>query len=151
MDRGDRLAWLWGFLLLAASTAVTGGAELKPQLGPVEEGVLLDDFTMESQAAWKPSAGSNVGYRLETGRNIPGVASSLMQIELSRKDPTDSAPGHNWFSMKRSLPASGRMSLRQSPEISNTSAVPMRASSSSRVRTSKLLRPVFRMSNRAWN
>lgn len=44
-------AWLWGFLLLTASTAVTGGVELKPQPGPVEEGVLLDDFTMESQAA----------------------------------------------------------------------------------------------------
>ena len=102
---GVRSAWLGGFLLLAASTAVSGGAELKPQLGPVEEGVLLDDFTMESQTAWKPTAGSNVGYKLEAGRNIPGVASSLMQIELSRKDPTDTAPGHNWFSMKRSLPA----------------------------------------------
>jgi hypothetical protein len=76
-----------------------------PLLGPVEELKVIDDFTAESKTAWKATCGDNVEYRLETGRNIPGIADSLGRIELSTRDALDRVPGHNWFSMKRNLPA----------------------------------------------
>lgn len=79
--------------------------DARPLLGPVEELKVLDDFTADSTAAWKTTAGSNVGFKFEAGRNIPGIADSLGQIELSKKDAQDLVPGHNWFSIQRRLPA----------------------------------------------
>ena len=74
-----------------------------PLLGPVEELRVLDDFTEESKPAWKVTGGSTIEFEFEVGRNIPGVADSLAQIRLSKRDAQDGVPGHNWFSMKRSL------------------------------------------------
>lgn len=99
------LAWLWCCLWLAGPLTLPRAAEPKPLPGPVEELKVLDDFTDESKPAWKPTAGSNVDYKFEVGRNIPGIANSLAQIELSKKDAGDRVPGHNWFSVKRALPA----------------------------------------------
>ncbi|HEY5911763.1 MAG TPA: hypothetical protein VJA21_14270 [Verrucomicrobiae bacterium] len=83
----------------------TRAAESRPLLGPVEELKVLDDFTTNSQAAWKPTGGSNVEFKFEAGLDIPGIANSLARVELSNKDLQDRVPGHNWFTMKRSLPA----------------------------------------------
>src|SRR5258707_13675465 len=77
-----------GVLVLAVLTSVFS-AEPKQLLGPVEEASVLDEFTSESKAAWQLTAGSNVRYEFDTGRNIPGVASSVCQIELSSKDADD--------------------------------------------------------------
>src|SRR5262249_43557513 len=71
----------------------------------VEEGAILDDFAVSSKAVWNITAGTNTRYLFDTGRNIPGVASSLAQIELSTKDAQDRVGGHNWYSMKRVLDA----------------------------------------------
>jgi hypothetical protein len=93
-------------VLLACITfasALSPAAEPKSLLGPAEEFSILDDFTAASRPAWKTAAGANVSFNLETGRNIPGVADSLMLLELSTKDSQDRAPGHNWFSLKRDL------------------------------------------------
>ncbi len=89
--------------------AVADAADSQPLLGPVEELKVLDDFTADSDPAWKATAGSNVEYKFQAGRNIPGIASSLAQIDLARKDPQDAVPGRNWFSMKRRL-ATGQIS-----------------------------------------
>lgn len=99
------LLWLRVIFALFCCCRILEAAELRPLLGPVEELKVLDDFTAVSEAAWKASSGSNVEYKLQTGRNIPGIASSLGQIDFSAKDAQDRVPGHNWFTMKRSLPA----------------------------------------------
>lgn len=93
------LAIVW----LALLPVVASSAADKPLLGPVEELAVLDDFTNGSQSAWKTSAGQNVLSTIAAGRNIPGVASSLMLVELTRKTSQDIEPGHNWFSLKRDL------------------------------------------------
>src|SRR5438445_764704 len=94
-------------LVLFAVTSATGVFAAQPGalLGPVEEGTILDDFAADAKAAWSTAAGSNVRYQFDTGRNIPGVATSLAQIELSTKDINDKVGRHNWFSMKRNLAA----------------------------------------------
>jgi hypothetical protein len=96
---------IWSCLLLASSSNLLQAAESKPLLGPVEELKVLDDFTAESRAAWSVAGGSNTEFTFETGVNIPGIAGSLARIELSKKDAGDRVGGHNWFSMKRNLPA----------------------------------------------
>ncbi len=107
-DRGCfkqvRLARSAFIVFLALAAALPGyAAQSKPLLGPVEELSILDDFTTNSQALWKTAAGDNVSFKLESGRNIPGVANSLMLLELSKKNPEDRVPGHNWLSLKRDL------------------------------------------------
>lgn len=93
-------------LLLGAFSAVAlGAADPKPLLGPAEEVNLLDDFTAETKPAWKIGSGSNVDCSFETGYNIPGVAQSLARIGLRSKDAADHNPGHNWYSMTRTIPA----------------------------------------------
>jgi hypothetical protein len=96
-----RLSW---FLVLVAVVPTALSAEPKQLLGPVEELKVLDDFTAQSQPDWKLSDGSNVGHRFEAGRNIPGIANSLGQVQLLIKDSQDRVPGHNWFTMRRPLP-----------------------------------------------
>jgi hypothetical protein len=100
-----RRAFLAPSLLMMAlgSGAILFAAESKPLLGPVEELSVLDDFTADSQELWKATAGQNVSYKMDAGRNIPGVAASLMQIELSTKDSQDRVGGHNWFSLRCDL------------------------------------------------
>jgi hypothetical protein len=100
--------WI-AFALVCSAPA----AELKPLLGPVEELAILDDFATNSQTAWRTAAGENASFKLELGRNIPGVASSLMLVQLSRKDATDKVAGHNWFSLK--MDGSPRYLLGVSP------------------------------------
>jgi hypothetical protein len=92
-------------LLLASviSPGVLPAAEPRLVLGPVEELRILDDFTTDSRAAWNLSQGSNVEFKFETGRNIPGIASSLAQVELKLKDAGDRVAGHNWFTMRRKV------------------------------------------------
>jgi len=92
-----------GVVALAVASGLNA-ADPKTLRGPVEELGMLDDFTIGSQESWTVSAGSNVGYKLETGLNIPGVASSVAQLELSHKDGADLEPGHNWIALKRALP-----------------------------------------------
>src|SRR5262245_7417481 len=92
-------------LLAFTSVGLTFAAPPGAFLGPVEEGAILDDFAGSSKAVWNITAGTNTRYQFDTGRNIPGVASSLAQIELSTKDAQDRVGGHNWYSMKRVLDA----------------------------------------------
>jgi hypothetical protein len=100
---GNAFAVLFFCLLQLSAHGASGTAESKPLFGPVEELKIIDDFTTESKAAWKTSAGSNVEWKFETGRNIPGVAGSLVQIELRLKDAKDQEPGHKWFSCPSNL------------------------------------------------
>src|SRR6185437_6458654 len=80
-------------VLLALAPGAGSSAADKPLLGPVEELQVLDDFTTASQSAWKTSAGQNVLSKLESGLNIPGVAESLMLVELTKKTSRDTEPG----------------------------------------------------------
>lgn len=105
--RSARFLPLSCWLCLLSWPALASAADTKPLLGPVEQLKILDDFTADRQPAWKLTKGSNVQYQFQTGQNIPGVAESLAKISLSRKNPLDSVPGNNWFSMKRSLPPGG--------------------------------------------
>ncbi len=70
-------------------------------LGPVEEVSVLDDFTTNSQAAWSASSGGNVSFKLACGRNIPGVADSVMQIDFQKKNGQETSATQNWLSLKR--------------------------------------------------
>jgi hypothetical protein len=90
-------------LFFVTSIRATSAAQPGALLGPVEESAILDDFIADSKAVWSTTVGSNVRYQFDTGRNIPGVANSLAQIDLLAKDVNDRVPEHNWFSMKRRL------------------------------------------------
>jgi hypothetical protein len=93
----------WVVLVGLPCPGITRADEARTLLGPVEELSVLDDFTSASQELWKTSGGENVSFKAQAGRNIPGIASSLMLVELLRKDAKDQVPGHNWFSLKRDL------------------------------------------------
>lgn len=87
--------------------AVLAGAEPPDAvLGPREELGLLEDFTADRQALWTAASGSNVGFTVTAGYELPGVAETLLRCEPVRRDPTDREPGHNWFKVGRGdLPA----------------------------------------------
>lgn len=86
--------------------AVAGAEPAEVVLGPREELGLLEDFTADRQALWTAAAGSNVGFTVAAGYELPGVAETLLRCEPIRRDQTDREPGHNWFSVGRGdLPA----------------------------------------------
>jgi hypothetical protein len=93
------------FLLASFPPVSARAAEPRPLPGPIEELNVLDDFAADSKPAWKIGSGSNVDCSFETGLNIPGLAQSLARIALKINDGQDRDPGHNWFSMTRTIPA----------------------------------------------
>ena len=103
--RRDFLLGLCCWALVTGSTLSLLAADSKALLGPVEELDILEAFPAPAKSLWNTSAGSNVQFKFETGVNIPGIADSLGQLELKRKDAQDGEPGHNWFTMKRPLAA----------------------------------------------
>lgn len=96
-------ALVWPCLVLLSATAVCPAADAL--LGPVQEVSVVDDFSAGSQKAWQATDARNVEHELRAGCDIPGVASSVMQVTLRRKSPADGEAGHNWFGMKRAVPA----------------------------------------------
>ena len=94
-----RTALLGLFLLLANCWPATASAS-DVLLGPVEELLVLDEFTAESEKTWQARGDRNVSFKLSSGQVVPGVADSLMQIEFARKD--DAKPAS--FTLKRPLP-----------------------------------------------
>lgn len=75
-------------------------------LGPIQEVALIEDFTADKAELWVPRSGSNVTYEVKSGVELPGVAQTLMSIEMGRKDWEDTEGGHNWFGIDRKgLPA----------------------------------------------
>lgn len=107
-DRRTVVAVAAALLLLAAagrSSAQAAQGERAFIPGPVQEAAVIDGFTDRTEA-WKPKAGSNVAYSVQPAAHLPCVATTVMAVQVGRKDLSDGEPGHNWFVIERDgLPA----------------------------------------------
>lgn len=81
--------------------SVRSGATSDFALGPARDASLIEDFTAERLAAWTVKHGVNVDYSLDSGYEIPGVATTLMRVRLGSKSAEDKVPSRNWFSIER--------------------------------------------------
>lgn len=70
-------------------------------LGPIEELGLVEDFTTDRQPLWVGKGGANVKFSTQAGYELPGVAGTLLRIELGKHDPSVKEPGANWFRVDR--------------------------------------------------
>ncbi len=90
-------------LVVFGATAACHAADAL--LGPVQEVSVVDDFSAGSEKGWQATQGRNVEHELRAGCDIPGVANSVMQVTLRRKSEADREAAHNWFRIKRAIPA----------------------------------------------
>ena len=87
---------LCGLFVLLCSLSAIAADPAVIQDAAHEVGLIVD-FGSEAAKAWQPRWGDNVTTHVESGYSIPGVASTLMRIELQLKNPADHEPSHNWF------------------------------------------------------
>lgn len=75
-------------------------------LGPAEEIGLVEDFTADRQPLWSGTSGSNVALAMQAGYELPGVAGTLLFVDVAKRDPKLTDPGAHWLRIDRSgLPA----------------------------------------------
>ena len=84
--------------------AAAPAAEKPFVLGPLEDIALIDQFTADRKSVWKASCGPNESFTLQFGYNLPAVASNLLSIDVTLKDP-HADHGPRWFTISRDLPA----------------------------------------------
>ncbi len=73
--------------------------------GPPRDVATIAAFGTDPPGSWEGSAGSNVRWVLTPGLQQPGFPSPAMRAAVTLKSRSDSAPGHNWFSLTRKLAA----------------------------------------------
>lgn len=71
-------------------------------LGPAEEIGLVEDFTADRQPLWSGTSGSNVALAMQAGYELPGVAGTLLFVDVSKRDPKLTDPGTHWLRIDRS-------------------------------------------------
>ncbi len=89
-------------ILLISALSLPNLAQTPPiVLGPIEDLGLVEDFTADRQELWVGKAGSNVKFSTQAGYELPGVAGTLLRIEVNKHDPNVKEPGANWFRVDR--------------------------------------------------